>query len=89
MENLLQDLKCPITLELFTDPVSVPCCGKAFERFAISEHVSNEARCPLCNGDLSNFDISAAPKNVVLTGLVESLTKIEKTSLYSLNTSIK
>lgn len=27
-ERLLQDLTCPITLDLFEDPVSVPCCGK-------------------------------------------------------------
>ncbi len=72
-ERLRQDLTCPITLALFQDPVSVPCCGKAFERGALVQNLQHRTRCPLCNGDLSAFDAAHAAKNVLLAGLVDTL----------------
>jgi ankyrin repeat protein len=77
MNDLLRrDLTCPITLEVFCDPVSVPCCGKAFERRALTEALLRRQQCPTCNGDLSRLDVRNAAKNVVLSALVASLNAI-------------
>lgn len=49
------NLICPITRELFIDPV-VTSCGHAFERVAIEAHKKNHDWCPSCRqpgGDLS------------------------------------
>ena len=73
-EKLLQDLTCPIGLELFDDPISVPCCGKAINRPALvnwlDTHSSNKT-CPLCNGNLSNFDAKTAQTAKILLSFVE------------------
>eukprot|EP01060_Flectonema_neradi_P009626 TRINITY_DN16854_c0_g1_i1.p1 TRINITY_DN16854_c0_g1~~TRINITY_DN16854_c0_g1_i1.p1 ORF type:complete len:1402 (+),score=282.26 TRINITY_DN16854_c0_g1_i1:59-4264(+) len=73
MDRLRQDLTCPLCLELFRDPVTVPCCGKAFEREELVKSLAFREKCPLCNGDLSEFDAEAAAKNVLLAGLVDTL----------------
>jgi len=72
-KRLLEDLTCPITLELFVDPVTLPCCGKACERQSLVEVFLRRHRCPLCNSDLTYFDPSAAAKNVIITGLIDTL----------------
>jgi hypothetical protein len=71
--HLRQDLTCPLTLELFVDPISVPCCGKAFERASLVQTLQHAGRCPLCNGNLCVFDAEAAAKNVLLAGMVRTL----------------
>jgi uncharacterized protein len=73
MEGFHNDLRCPITLDYFDDPVSVPCCGKAFSRAALLQSFERRRVCPSCNGDLQAFDATHAPKNVVLAGLVEAM----------------
>lgn len=65
-----RDLTCPITLDLFRDPVTVPCCGKAFERRALQESLTRRPQCPTCNGNLRDFPVMTAAKNVVLAALV-------------------
>ncbi len=71
LNNIINDLTCPITLNLFIDPISLPCCGKAIERNALIEHNSRYNTCPLCRGSLENLDIISMPKNVTLFSLVE------------------
>ena len=74
MESLVKDLTCPITFELFEDPISVPCCGKAFSRLPLQQHFDSSGyKCPLCNGNLENFDPIIAKKNIVLAGMVDSV----------------
>jgi ankyrin repeat protein len=80
VDGLLQDLTCPITMELFEDPVTVPCCGKAFSRHALIQHLVNNDRCPMCNGDLSTFDARTVARNVLLAGMVSSLQNNHNTS---------
>jgi len=77
MDNILNDLTCPITLDLFEDPISVPCCGKAFSRLPLVQYFERKTNktCPLCKQNLGDFDVLSAVKNVVLSGLVESVTK--------------
>src|SRR4051794_25658992 len=72
--NSINDhLKCPITLDLLNDPIIVPCCTKAFSRLSLTQHLENKKICPMCNGDLQDFDPINAPKNVIIAGLIESL----------------
>ena len=82
--NMLNDLTCPISLEFFDDPVSVPCCGKAFSRQTLIEHINTvdyDIKCPSCNGNLENFDIHNAPKNVILASLVEEIVKMAQNNI--------
>lgn len=75
MDKIMNDLMCPISMEILKDPVTVPCCGKAFSRASLVGcfQATTNLTCPTCNADLSHFDVSTAPKNVVLAGIIESL----------------
>src|SRR3990170_1647878 len=77
IEEIVKDLTCPITQDLFEDPITVPCCGKAFSRNSLVEYFnySPYKRCPLCNDEeeLVNFDPKVAAKNVILSSLVEQI----------------
>jgi ankyrin repeat protein/uncharacterized protein YegL len=86
--NIISELTCPLTLDFFEDPVTVPCCGKAFTRDALITHMNssvNMDQCPLCNGDISNFDVHSAPKNVIIAGLVDEVQRMSNTSSASNN----
>jgi len=54
----LAELKCPITLELFRDPVST-CVGNTYERAAIEAHLAKPGakRDPLTNEALANLSL--------------------------------
>lgn len=69
--KIIQDSTCPITLDLFEDPVTVPCCGKAVSRIPLRDYLSNNSKCPLCKGDLSNFNAATASTNKNLLSFVE------------------
>lgn len=73
MENLRYDLTCPITQELFEDPVTLPCCGKAVSRAPLVDWLNRNPVCPLCNNDLSTFDATNAAKNVIIAGMIDTL----------------
>ncbi len=45
----------------------------AFSRAALAQCFVRRKVCPTCNADLADWDVSAAPRNVVLAGLVEGL----------------
>eukprot|EP01084_Bolivina_argentea_P002250 4158_1 len=72
-QKIIEDLTCPITLELFEDPITVPCCGKTFSRNPLHSYLTNkqDKKCPLCNGDLSNFDARTVQTNRNLLSFVE------------------
>eukprot|EP01084_Bolivina_argentea_P232975 392509_1 len=76
-DKILEELTCPITFELFEDPISVPCCGKTFSRKALCDcfrnQINNRNTCPLCNGDLSSFDPNTAPSNKNILSFVEMI----------------
>lgn len=75
MELAREEFLCPITGEYFEDPVSVPCCGKAFSRSALENWLRQRVTptCASCRGDLSRFNIAEAPKNVVIAALMEKI----------------
>lgn len=72
LNNIQNDLTCPITGALFEDPISVPCCGKAFERPALLQWFDRNTICPLCSSNLSNFDVHNVAKNTTISSLVDS-----------------
>ncbi|MBF5060137.1 U-box domain-containing protein, partial [Candidatus Neptunochlamydia vexilliferae] len=53
--NYPEDLICPLTLDLFTDPVITPD-GHTFEREAIELHLTNSPTCPLTRKPLKKED---------------------------------
>lgn len=77
LDQLEKDLTCPITLDLFDDPITAPCCKKAFSRAALVEYLSIGHKCPLCNADLSLFDIGSAPRELQLVGLLDTFIKLK------------
>ena len=80
LPNFMNDLTCPITLELLEDPVSVPCCMKTFSRQALAQYLDNSynKKCPLCNGSLSNFDVYNVMKNNTIASIIDSMKEQEK-----------
>jgi ankyrin repeat protein len=72
-QQIVSELICPITCLLFTDPISVPCCTKFFERSALLEYLQQSITCPLCRSNIENFDAINAPKNLAIMSLVDTI----------------
>lgn len=69
----IDTLTCPITLDLFEDPITTPC-GHSFSRLSLARQFENTGRrkCPVCNQMIENFDPITAAKNITLANLVDS-----------------
>jgi U-box domain len=78
---LSEELVCPISLELFNDPILVPCCGKTFSRRSLINTFKIRKECPLCRGSLSSFNLNSAPKNRILESIVELYKKNQPDSV--------
>lgn len=83
MEN--QNLICPITLELFVDPVTLRCCGNSFSRTELMLTAAANGRCPKCRANLSTDEVENTPTNRALAYQCEELSKtsvqVEKESI--------
>lgn len=75
-----QDLIDPITLDLMSEPVNLPCCGRAISRESISNALQRVQICPLCRQDLTTFDPVSVPKAVNLAYLIEKFKNPDSTS---------
>ncbi len=72
MSNLNEEqLLCPITMELFNDPINVPCCGQTFSRQSLIDHSTINKNCPMYRGNLSNLDLTNIKKNIIVANLVD------------------
>lgn len=60
-EETRHDITCPITMEVYYDPVSVNGCGHVFERDAMK----SLARCPNCREPVTGLTPSLPTKNLV------------------------
>jgi hypothetical protein len=79
LDDIENDLTCPISLSLLEDPIIVTCCNKAFSRSSLLQHFQkNQKLCPLCNGNLTNFNPLLAPRSVLIASLVDSFTKAKE-----------
>ena len=73
--SILEDLICPITMDWLEDPITTPCCGRAFCRSSLQELKAvneGELTCPICREDMASFDIDNAPKNIAIANIVET-----------------
>ena len=69
-----QNLTCPITLELFENPITLPCCGQVVSKTPIIRIINEgSGLCPLCNNNLENFDVINAPITVNIQSLIDEL----------------
>jgi hypothetical protein len=73
-----KDLTCPITLELLDDPISVPCCGMSFSRSALIQVFNYTKNCPWCRKILNGFDPTNAPKNIMISNIIEQIKSQKK-----------
>lgn len=68
------NLICPITLELFEDPIALPCCGRCVSRQSLIQHFNvNRKTCIMCRADLSEFDPYTAARIIDLANIVSEL----------------
>jgi len=68
------DLKCPLTLEYYTNPVTMPC-GHTFDREPVVIMFNNHSRpfeCPLCRASWSLVNPVTIPTNYTIKGLAEA-----------------
>jgi len=57
------NLICPLTQELFVDPVIIDDEGHTFERSAILEHFVRKSDCPLCRAPIKPDDVKSPKLN--------------------------
>jgi WD40 repeat protein/tetratricopeptide (TPR) repeat protein len=57
------NLICPLTQELFIDPVIIDEEGHTFERSAILEHFARKGDCPLCRAPIKPDDMKSPKLN--------------------------
>lgn len=77
MDKIMNDLTDPITMDLLDDPISAPCCGRAFSRQSLKTWLStcHDNVCPCCKCSMNMFDIDNQPKLINIAYLVEQFKK--------------
>jgi uncharacterized protein YegL len=71
--SITQELICPLSLETLIEPITVPCCGKAFSRDLLVEWLTESDSCPLCRGDLSQFNASEVSRNNTIQAIIDTI----------------
>lgn len=67
-------LRCPITLNLLEDPITVPCCGLTFSRAPFIEIFAyGHKKCPNCHFQLNTFNPTSAQINCVINNVLSLL----------------
>lgn len=84
-EGMEEELTCPVCLELYADPLILPCshslCKKCLEEILSNRSSANAEsegfRCPSCRKtvDLTNEKIHILPKNLALENIVIRFTE--------------
>jgi tetratricopeptide (TPR) repeat protein len=72
----IEELTCPITHEVFRDPV-IDKCGHTFEKSAIEKHLESGNKCPI-----SRKVICFLPSNLLVKALIEKWPQIPTFSLF-------
>lgn len=72
-ERLALELSCPICLQLYRDPVTLPCghnyCLGCIQNAAHAEDPKSQKRCPECREEYDSPE--TLPKNFKLSGIVD------------------
>jgi ankyrin repeat protein/uncharacterized protein YegL len=77
-QQLIADnLVCPLSLDYFKDPITIPVCSHTFEReFLVAQFAEHAVgKCPTCNAPSPGYDPEKAPKNVTIANVVEAYMK--------------
>ena len=77
LQDLQADLTCPICQDLFTTPITVPCCTKAFCQLCLAQCLEHQKSCPLCKGSLDDFDPMQIKANNLIASMVDSYRKLQ------------
>ena len=67
--NVSDNFICPLTLELYQDPV-ITRCGHTFEHLPLIEWLSKHPNCPTCREDVNRNDLSL---NRILKDAIQGL----------------
>lgn len=78
-----KDLKCPLTYQIFVDPVKSTVCNHSYENGPIRDYIKSfknqrkAAKCPVagCGADVNLSDLQ---EDVVMQGLVEAMKRKEE-----------
>lgn len=68
-DEISNDLKCPICLDLFTNPI-IDTCGHTFCSICIKKHLKNNTMCPISKFEISNINFI---KNLSLQSFINNL----------------
>ncbi|GMF61670.1 unnamed protein product [Phytophthora fragariaefolia] len=58
-------LTCPISLDLFEDPVMTECCGKTFSSEALTQALTQNSQCPVCRSRTVAIHVNRDMANLV------------------------
>ena len=80
MEQMMEELTCCICLELFNQPVTLPCahnfcrgCILQVVGRLLHDHVSVTAECPTCRAPLISGTCHRLPVNKTIQSLADAL----------------
>ena len=79
----MSELICPFSSNILYDPIILPCCAITVNRGDLQICTDIHPTCPLCNQDISDFDIQHAPKNKIVYDLVDKYLKSKYTDDFS------
>lgn len=63
--RILKEFECPITKEIFFNPVAAHPCGHLFEEEAIKTWALNNNKCPCCHKVIMIGEVAHAVKNAI------------------------
>ncbi|CAL4154711.1 unnamed protein product, partial [Meganyctiphanes norvegica] len=66
----LDDLKCPICLEVLTDPVMLPLCGHSLCRSCLISLTPQPPLCPICRTQHHGLTAHQLPTNYIVANLI-------------------
>ncbi len=78
MERIEDNLICPISGDYFDHPIFLPCCGNCVSKDLLKQWFTTKKSCPLCQTELSNFDVENSPPARVIMNVIECITKKEQ-----------
>jgi ankyrin repeat protein/uncharacterized protein YegL len=63
--------RCPISMCLMLDPITLPC-GHSYSRQSLEAAFMNRRVCPFCQADLTNFNVTTAPRAISLQEAIDA-----------------
>ena len=88
MENQNENLICPISFDLFIDPIQLPCCGRAVSKDQLIACFNNSKKCPLCSQNIDHFDPTSAPICINLNYMVNEARDTQNQNKIIINNNI-